>query len=173
MSYANLACWSCLTVHFLLNTVYLKTSILHNYGSVWLMCFLGSFWILQLAEKSPLMLNGAWQWPQPHSDVECHPMGETERVMVLMLWGIKCRQINGTDFLHTSGNTIFFRSANMKTLSSLPLKNMCLSVRNKLLIYLFFSFSDPTFSPWVGDLLLLFGGGAEGGKWGQFANDVT
>lgn len=36
-------------------------------------------------------------------------MGETERVMVLMLWGIKCKQISGTDFLHTSGNMIFFQ----------------------------------------------------------------
>lgn len=69
-------------------------------------------------------------------------MGETERVMFLMLWGIKCKQINGTDFLHTSVNTIFFRSANMKTLSSLPLKNMCLSVRNKLLNF-FFPFLIP------------------------------
>lgn len=70
------------------------------------------------------MLNGAWQWPQPGCDVECQLTGETERVMFLILWGMKCKWINGTEFLHTSGNAIFFfRSANiMKTLPSLPLK---------------------------------------------------
>lgn len=89
------------------------------------------------------MLNGAWQWPQLSSDVESHLMGETERVMFLMLWGIKCKWINGTYFLHTS--EILFRSANiMKALSSLPLKKHVL-FRKWDETPLIFSFSDPTF----------------------------
>lgn len=84
------------------------------------------------------MLNAAWQWPQPSCDVECHLTQETERVMFLVLWGIKCKWINGTDFLHTSGNTGFFQvSKHYESLVISASEEICAfqKVRTKLLLF--------------------------------------